>query len=103
MPEGVKCYTQLHTIADDLDCIYCKTTTGSGEVQVPCKFYGVETGGAPGMWSAFQAIKRVFHNGKSGDCRTSRSRQCTDPRVTRTYPVRKSVRKSVRNPALSDR
>ena len=59
------CYTQFHTIADDLDCIYCKTT--GSEVQVPWKFYGVEAGHVPGIWSAFQAIKRVFHNGKGGD------------------------------------
>jgi len=59
------CYTQFHTIADDLDCIYCKTT--GTEVKVPWKFYGVETGGVPGIWSAFQAIKRVYHNGNGGD------------------------------------
>jgi hypothetical protein len=62
------CYTQFHTIADDLDCIYCKTTGSYGsEVKVPWKFYAVQTGSGPGMWSAFQAIKRVYHNGSGGD------------------------------------
>jgi phospholipase C len=59
------CYYQFHTIADDLDCIYC-TKTGS-EVKVPWKFYAVKTSTGPGMWSAFQAIQRVYHNGNGGD------------------------------------
>jgi hypothetical protein len=62
------CYTQFHTIADDLDCIYCKTTGSYGrEVAVPWKFYAVQTSVGPGIWSAFQAIKRVYHNGSGGD------------------------------------
>jgi phospholipase C len=64
----VPCYTQFHTIADDLDCIYCKTTGSYGsEVAVPWKFYTVQTSSGPGIWSAFQAIKRVYHNGSGGD------------------------------------
>jgi phospholipase C len=58
------CYNQFHTIADDLDCIYCSAS----QSPVLWRYYAPELGGTEGqIWSAFQAIKRVYKNGKGYD------------------------------------
>jgi phospholipase C len=66
---GPPCYDQFHTIADILDCIYCKTSTGF--TAVPWRYYAPTISGTGskggGIWSAFQAIKRVYHGGSGGD------------------------------------
>ncbi len=55
---GPPCYDEFHTIADLLDCLYCTPT----EQPVPWRYYAPAINSSGGIWSAFQAIKRV-HNG----------------------------------------
>lgn len=54
------CYDQFHTMADLLDCIYCLTSRT--QTPVAWRYYapGVTTPGGGYIWSAFQAIKRVY-------------------------------------------
>jgi phospholipase C len=56
------CYNQFHTIADLLDCLYC----AADQSAVPWKYYASTYGGGY-IWSAFQAIKRVYGNGTGYD------------------------------------
>ncbi|MFY9884091.1 MAG: alkaline phosphatase family protein, partial [Candidatus Cybelea sp.] len=64
------CYDQFHTVADLLDCIYPSESNCSASNPVPWRYYapGVKNSASTGyIWSAFQAIKRVYGNGKGQD------------------------------------
>lgn len=64
---GPPCYNEFHSIADILDCTYCGTTTKNYS-QVQWRFYAPSlTTNEGSIWSAFQAIKRVYGGGTGYD------------------------------------
>jgi phospholipase C len=64
---GPPCYDQFHTIADLLDCIYCTASQSPVQWRYYAPMITATGSQAGGIWSAFQAIKRVYHKGTGGD------------------------------------